>query len=182
MPLMKPHKKKRMRSLNILSLILLPLASKGCPFLRSQGHTERMLQSDYITELLDNHQDVDRSVSKNADGSITTVTTSTRDEVGGWLQDHVATMKARLERGGTPRPWDPFFVALSDHHDEFDATISNVNNPRGVKVDMRASTMCGQDLIDGHTAVVSKFVSTGRVEAQKSHDAPASCGSSSSGR
>ena len=177
-----------------LTVLLLPL-SRGCPYLRrvddddKSGDVDqrRNLQDNGVSgaagktiqDLLDNHDKIVREVTNHADSTITTKTYSSDSTVGGWLQDHVATMKSRVEAGQPVRSWDPFFVALIDHRKEWDAKVSKITN--GVKVEMSASTDCGQDLIEGHTEVVSLFVSTGRKEAGQSHDAPSSCGGSSRG-
>jgi len=130
-----------------------------------------------IQNLVNNRDKIARDVSTNGN-LITTQTTSTDATVAGWLQEHVAFMKSRVEANQQVRAWDPFFVALFEHRNEWDGVLTNLDS--GVKVDLSASTECGQDLIEGHTALVSRFISVGQAEVQASHDVPSTCSTTTS--
>ncbi|CAJ1946592.1 unnamed protein product [Cylindrotheca closterium] len=157
--------------------------SQGCPYIRSLQEKQSgngggpggggQDNEIYVQELLDSHSMIDREVTHNDDGSITTKTFSDDAQVAGWLQVHVAEMKARVDESMDVRSWDPFFVSLVEHHEEMSVEISNLSN--GVQVELSASTDCGQSLIEAHTEVVSLFVETGREESSKAHDAPEAC-------
>ena len=126
-----------------------------------------------IQRLFDNHEQIDRKIEYNNDGTIRTTTTSSDSTVVSDLQDHVEQMQDLIQEDWQIRAWDPFFVELFDQHQEFSMDPTNLDN--GVEVHLSAETDCGQALIESHTAVVTLFVNTGREEGMKSHDVPAAC-------
>ncbi|CAJ1920651.1 unnamed protein product [Cylindrotheca closterium] len=159
--------------------------SQGCPYVRrslqngnGNGHGGGgggggQASEAYVQELLDSHFKVNREVIYHSDGSITTKTFSDDAQVAGWLQVHVAEMKARVDANMYVRSWDPFFVSMVDHHEETSVELNNLSN--GIQVELSASTDCGQSLIEAHTKVVSLFVETGREESSKAHEVPDAC-------
>ena len=123
--------------------------------------------------LFENRQLMERSVTQNDDGTILATTTSPDASVASLLQTHVQTMRTRLEDNRVLRQCDPFFVELFESHDEYSASVTNITE--GVRVLLSAYTPCGQALIEGHTAIVSKFVETGMTEAMRVHPVPPAC-------
>jgi hypothetical protein len=168
-----------MTKLTLILLVLMAIHQcSACTYLRHlamEGHGPGYGKSPgrLIQLLLDNHGSMERVVTHNKDGSIVSQTTSDDPAVAAMLQEHVAMMLEMVEQDRMIRNWDPFFVALVTHSTEFETRVANIDN--GVQVTESASTPCGQALIDNHTAVVSRFVKTGRTEAKKSHTVPAAC-------
>jgi len=171
-------------------LVIFASATSACPYLKSRrlqgmggggghgggngaGKGDENSPSVLINQLFANHEQIDREVEYNNDGTIRTITSSINSTMVSLLQDHVEQMQDRSEENMQVRAWDPFFVELFERHNELRMDVTNLDN--GVEVHLSANTDCGQALIESHTAVVTLFVETGQEEGMKSHDVPAIC-------
>ena len=126
-----------------------------------------------IHQLFANRGSIERLVTHNMDGSIVSQTYSEDPAVAVMLQEHVAMMLVRVAENRNIRAWDPLFVALFEHSDEYKLQVDYPAT--GVHATFSASTPCGQALISSHTSVVTLFVNNGQSEAMTSHEVPAEC-------
>lgn len=125
--------------------------------------------------LLNNHQQIQRQVTKTDSGVIST-TTSQNPEVAKLIQLHVRQMHALMagcakkQCPAQPRWWDPVFAAVYSNADKINMQVSNTDG--GVKVVESGSTDYAGKLIQAHADVVSAFVQNGMSELKRPHTAP----------
>ncbi|MFO0915353.1 MAG: hypothetical protein U0795_20495 [Pirellulales bacterium] len=120
--------------------------------------------------LLDNHQQIQRTVELTEHG-VETSTTSEQPEVAAKIQQHVAAMQRRVESGRGLRYWDPLFAAIFRRHAAIQMKVEKT--PQGVKVVETSDDPVAVRLIQAHAQVVSLFVKHGFAEAHRSHNVPA---------
>lgn len=121
-------------------------------------------------DLLENHAAIRRTVHE-IPGGVVAVTESDDPQVAALLQDHIASMKARIEGGYRVRQWDPLYVKMFDHADKL--RVSFEKTPKGIKVTETSDDPYVVQLIREHAKVVSGFAARGFEESEKAHPAPA---------
>jgi thiosulfate dehydrogenase len=119
--------------------------------------------------LLEHHREIHRSVNR-LDRGVETLTESDNPEVAVKIQEHVASMRRRVEDGRGLRFWDELFVALFRKHASIKMSVENTRN--GVKVIETSDDPNVVPLIQAHADVVSRFVAHGFDEAHKNHPIP----------
>jgi hypothetical protein len=122
----------------------------------ARGMPAAMLQ---IHSLLNNHQQIHRSVSE-IPGGVETTTTSDDPLTTQLIRTHTLLMKQRLEAGQPIRMWDPLYVELFRHHDQISIQLSEI--PGGVRVVETSQDPNVTLLIRQHAnRAVSEFVTAG---------------------
>ncbi len=121
-------------------------------------------------DLLENHASIKRTVTE-IPGGVEAVTESDDPKVAALLQDHIASMKARIEGGYRVRQWDPLYVAMFDHADKLRVDFEKTE--KGIKVIETSDDPHVVQLIREHAKVVSGFAQHGFAESEKAHPAPA---------
>eukprot|EP00961_Rhodomonas_salina_P138418 1861812-Rhodomonas_salina.1 len=116
---------------------------------------------DTIQKLMQNRAQISRDVEQTEAG-VLTHTYSSNPEVAGWIQKHVAEMKARVEENRVIRAGDPLFVAVFDNAADLDFQYTDVAD--GVRVTETGKTECAVDLVHAHAQVVSSFIQNGPTE------------------
>ncbi|TWT77141.1 hypothetical protein Pla123a_25720 [Posidoniimonas polymericola] len=120
-------------------------------------------------ELLGQHGDIERTVTKTPNG-VRTQTTSADPELVAKIRDHVAAMKKRIEGGSPVRRWDPLFNEVFANADKVQMQIKEI--PDGVEVVESSADPKVVALIQAHAKVVSGFVDSGFEEAEQAHQVP----------
>ncbi len=87
------------------------------------------------------------------------------------LAEHIEQMECILEKGGTPRAWDPAFQLDAAVSPYVDTTVRMVGEGRLVVVKVAANE-CAYQAMRAHAEIVQGFFKTGRVEASKTHELP----------
>jgi hypothetical protein len=123
-----------------------------------------------IHALLDQHRQIERSVTE-IPGGVETTTTSTVPAVTTLIRTHAKQMKARLEAGQPIRMWDPLFAELFRHHDQIEMQV--VELPGGVRVVEASNDPQVTVLIRGHAARLSEFVAGGYSRVHEPTPLPA---------
>jgi hypothetical protein len=125
---------------------------------------------DLFHLLLDNRQSIKRTVKKTNDG-VETVTESNDPKITAAIQQHVASMKQRVEKGNPIHMRDPLFATVFSHADKISMKV--VKTESGVRVVETSPDPYVVRLIQAHAEVVNLFVANGRDEARKNHAVPA---------
>ncbi|MFM8477991.1 MAG: methyltransferase domain-containing protein, partial [Planctomycetaceae bacterium] len=120
--------------------------------------------------LLERHADIRRKVQVIEHG-VETLTESDSPEVAGKIQEHVAAMQVRMQKGQGLRFWDPLFAAIFEQYQAIEMQVENTEH--GVRVIETSRTPAVALLIKAHAAVVTRFVERGFEEAHESHPVPA---------
>lgn len=152
-----------------LALVALAALAVSAPSVRAQGGPN---QPDMRTihALFADSQKIARGV-KEIPGGIASWTDSKDPKVARLIQEHVAAMKARLERGQPIRMWDPLFKVLFDHADKVTMRIENTKT--GVRIVETSDDPYVVKLIREHAKAVSGFVHEGMAGMHREHPAPA---------
>jgi hypothetical protein len=93
--------------------------------------------------------------------------------MAGWIKEHVAAMKKRIETDDPIRTGDPLFAAVFKHASELVFKVKYTS--KGVKVVENGTTTCSSALVRAHAAVVTAFINKGQKETQKKHAVPEAC-------
>lgn len=164
--------KKTLLSLFVLSTLALTAQAQG----RGQGMgmggpKAEMQQKDMETihTLFAAHQKIKRTVTPIKNG-VETATESEDAATRKLIVEHVAAMKARLEKKQPIRMWDPLFVELFKHADKIKLEI--VPTAKGVKVVETSDDPYVVKLIQAHAQGVSEFVKEGMPSMHKRHELP----------
>ncbi len=142
----------------------------------SGSGSSRWEMMQLIHQLVDSHEDVTRYYNET-DVGIESYTFSDDPDVASWIQEHVRQM---VKNGGI-RLRDPLFRAAFDFSSFHEMIVTNTQDGVHVvqnvvaDVDDAKTKACTISIIQDHAAVVSKFVTHGRSEMRKNHDAPAIC-------
>jgi hypothetical protein len=131
---------------------------------------ELQADRDVFHELLQNHTKIQRSVTRLENG-VETLTESDDPAIAAKIQEHVASMHARVEDGRGLRFWDDLFVAVFQNYKRI--TMSVENTKQGVRVRETSDDPAVVRLIQAHADVVSLFVKYGFEEAHRNHAVPA---------
>ena len=134
---------------------------------------EMRADRDVFHELLQNHTRIQRSVTRLENG-VETLTESDDPAIAAKIQEHVASMHARVEDGRGLRFWDDLFVAVFQNYKRI--TMSVENTDKGVRVRETSDDPAVVRLIQAHADVVSLFVKHGFEEAHRNHAVPAAPG------
>lgn len=137
---------------------------------RMQGMQGGMADMGTIHGLFAETGTITRAV-KNLPNGIEAVTESSEPNVAKMLQEHVAAMKTRLERGQPIRQGDPLFAALFQNADRI--KIEVIPTERGVKVIETSDDPYTVRLLQSHAQAVSGFVRNGMAGMHTYHPAPA---------
>jgi hypothetical protein len=119
--------------------------------------------------LLERHADIRRKVQVIEHG-VETLTESENPEVAAKIQEHVAAMQVRMQKGQGLRFWDPLFAAIFKQYQAIEMQVENTEH--GVRVIETSGTPAVALLIKAHAAVVTRFVERGFDEAHESHPVP----------
>lgn len=119
--------------------------------------------------LLSNRESIRRTVT-NLENGIETVTESDDPEVAAKIQEHVASMYQRVEKGRPIHRRDPLFAVLFDHADGISMEVEKTE--KGVHVVETAEDPYVAKLIQAHANVVSLFVKNGHREVRRNHEVP----------
>lgn len=119
--------------------------------------------------LLDNRQAIKRAV-KNIDGGVLTVTESDDTETTKWIQEHVASMKARVEERRPIHMRDPLFRAVFSNAKTIEMKVEQTK--KGVRVTETSKDPIVAKLIQAHAQVVSLFLKNGHIEVSRNHALP----------
>lgn len=133
------------------------------------GDSSHASDMEVFHYLLEHHQDIDRKVTKLADG-VLTVTESGKPEVAAKIQEHAEAMKRRVEEGRPIHLRDPLFREAFVNADKIRMTVEKT--PRGVKVRETSADAHVARVIQAHAEVVSLFVANGFAEMPKNHAVP----------
>ena len=161
----------------------LPAAGKDAPPLKAPPQRKGMgmgkgmgmdanfaADRDLFHFLLTNRADIKRTV-KETKGGVETVTESDKPEIAKKIQEHVASMHARVKAGNGIHYRDPLFAEVFRHYDKI--TMKVETTKKGVKVTESSDDPYVAKLIQSHAAVVSKFITNGHAEVMKNHALPA---------
>lgn len=119
--------------------------------------------------LLD-QRDVIRREVKQLDNGIESLTESDDPEVAKAIQQHVASMKQRVEEGRPIRMRDPLFAAIFQHADKI--KLETEPTEHGARVVETSTDPYVVQLIQTHADVVSRFLKYGYEEAEANHPVP----------
>ncbi len=119
--------------------------------------------------LLEHHEEIRRTVTKTTQG-VETLTESDNPEVAAKIQEHVVSMKARVEEGRGLRFWDELFATIFRNYQKIEMKVEKTE--RGVRVTETSTDPYGVLLIQAHAEVVSGFVARGFAESSKNHPVP----------
>lgn len=125
---------------------------------------------DVFHFLLSNRKDITRTVTETKSG-VETVTESDKPEVAKKIQEHLASMHARVKDGAGIHLRDPLFAELFKNYDKISMKVEKT--AKGVKVTETSDDRYAVKLIQAHAHVVSKFIENGFEEVQKNHAVPA---------
>lgn len=124
---------------------------------------------DVFHSLLDNHQQIRRSVVKRADG-VETVTESDDPKIAAAIQTHAAAMHDRLKKALPIHLRDPLFAAVFASAGKIKMAITKTD--KGVRVVATSEDAYVVRLIQAHAEVVNLFAANGFAEARKNHTVP----------
>lgn len=158
--------------------LLLVTASSGAAQ-PSKGHGPRGMgpggDPDFVADrelfhqLLRHRSEIRRDV-KNTEHGIETLTESDEPKIAAMIQQHVASMKKRVEGNKPIHRRDPLFAEVFRHADKI--TFVYENTAQGVRVTETSEDPYVVKLIQQHAAVVSLFIKRGFEEVHRDHDVP----------
>lgn len=119
--------------------------------------------------LLDNRKSIRRTV-KDLDDGILTVTESDDPEITEWIQQHVASMKGRVEQQRPIHMRDPLFRAVFANTKAIEMKVETTK--KGVRVTETSKDPFVAKLIQAHARVVSLFLKNGFIEVSRNHAVP----------
>ena len=119
--------------------------------------------------LLEDHQQVRRTVTKRADG-VETLTESDDPNVALAIQGHAAAMHERVQKIQPIHMRDPLFAAVFANAAKIKMEVTPTKS--GVRVVETSVDPFVVKLIQAHAEVVSKFVAHGFPEARQDHPIP----------
>ena len=140
-------------------------AGRGFAALDPQFEADR----EVFHSLLDNHQQIRRSVVKRADG-VATVTESDDPQIAAAIQAHAAAMHDRLKKALPIHLRDPLFAAVFANAGKIKMAITK--SDKGVRAVATSDDPYVVKLIQAHAEVVNLFASSGFAEARKNHSVP----------
>lgn len=124
-----------------------------------------------IRTLFNNHDKFEWSYTEYPEEwRIEWVITADSEDLAEILYYHVLQMECILERGGTPRAWDPVFVLESKLKPYIETEV--VLDGNTVRVVKTAENECAWEVIRLHADVVKSFFENGWEEASKTHPIP----------
>ena len=119
--------------------------------------------------LLEDHQQIRRTVTKRRDG-VETVTESDDPNVALAIQGHVAAMRRRGEKVEPIHMRDPLFAGLFGKAAKINMQVTKTEE--GVRVVETSDDSYVVKLLQAHAEVVSKFAANGFPEARQNHAVP----------
>lgn len=119
--------------------------------------------------LLDHRTEITRIITKRDDG-VETVTESNNPKVAEKIQEHVASMKKRVEEKRPIHLRDPLFAAIFKNADKIDFRLEKT--AKGAKVLETSKDAYVAKLLQAHAEVVSLFLKNGHAEVMKNHELP----------
>jgi acylphosphatase len=137
--------------------------------LLAQGHHMGGQDMQAIHGLFDEHSGIRRSVKKLENG-VEALTESDDPKVATLLQQHVHSMKARLEQNRRIRQWDPLYAALFMNYKNVKLIIANTE--KGVRIVQTSDDPKVVKLIHAHAEAVDGFVKNGYRDMHKEHPVP----------
>lgn len=139
----------------------------GRGMMQDAGHQADM---QLLHALFENRAHITRTVTPTADG-VDTLTESDLPAVAKLIQEHVASMAARVAEARPIHQRDPLFREIFKHASQIEMTYEPT--PAGIRVIERSSDPYVAKLIQAHAEVVSLFIANGMAEAMKNHAVPA---------
>lgn len=124
---------------------------------------------DIFHSLLENHKKISRQVSVLKNG-VKTVTQSDDPVIVSKIQEHVASMKKRVEQRRPLRMWDDLYKEIFKHADKIEMKVKKIE--KGVEVIETSSDPYVAKLIQEHAKVVTGFSKRGFEEAHENHVPP----------
>jgi len=118
--------------------------------------------------LLNQHEDVRRTVTMNPDG-YTALTESEDPAASKALRAHVEQMADRLKAGLRVRQHDPAFSEFVAHYSELAISVNPTK--KGLQVVVVGSTPAAIKVAQNHARVVSDFAATGWAGHDRNHPA-----------
>jgi hypothetical protein len=119
--------------------------------------------------LLEDHQQIHRTVTKRANG-VETVTESDDPNVALAIQGHAVAMHERVQKVLPIHMRDPLFAAVFGNAAKIKMEITKTD--KGVRVIETSDSPYVVKLIQAHADVVSKFVANGFLEVRQNHPVP----------
>ena len=132
--------------------------------------TEHGADAQLFHALFEHRAEIKRTVTLRPDG-IESVTESANPEVTRLLQQHVASMLARVKEARPIHQRDPLFAELFRYADRIEARYELT--PTGVRVVETSRDAYVAKLLQAHAAVVDNFIANGHAEMMKNHEPPA---------
>lgn len=133
------------------------------------GDATHQADMTLIHGLFDSRERITRKVTMRADG-VESVTESDDPAVVKLIQDHVASMSARVEQARPIHQRDPLFQEIFKHTKLIAMTYERT--PNGLKVVETSTDPYVVKLLQAHAEVVSAFIANGHAEAMKNHPVP----------
>ncbi|HEX6324085.1 MAG TPA: hypothetical protein VFZ36_10200 [Vicinamibacterales bacterium] len=138
----------------------------GRGMMQDAGHQADM---QVLHALFDNRAHITRKITVTADG-VDTLTESDVPAVTKLIQEHVASMAARVEEARPIHQRDPLFQEIFKHTKQIDMTYEHTAT--GIRVIERSTDPYVVKLIQAHADVISAFIANGMAEAMKNHPVP----------
>jgi hypothetical protein len=133
------------------------------------GDATHQADMTMIHGLFEKRDRITRKVTRRADG-VESVTESDDPAVAKLIQDHVASMAARVEQARPIHQRDPLFQEIFKHTTQIAMTYERTD--KGLKVVETSTDPYVVKLIQAHADVVSAFIANGHAEAMKNHPVP----------
>lgn len=138
----------------------------GRGMMQDAGHQADM---QLLHALFENRAHITRTITPTADG-VDTLTESDVPAVTKLIQEHVASMAARVNEARPIHQRDPLFREIFKHAAQIEMTYEPTAT--GIRVIERSSDPYVVKLIRAHAEVVSAFIANGMAEAMKDHPVP----------
>ena len=126
----------------------------------------------------DNNGTIQRVVQHTGTGYIAR-TTSNNVTIAALLQQHVESMRLRVNEGRPMDTWDPLYASIFNHTANLTIQVANLTSgdgaPVGVHVTESGATPCATAIAHEHSAVVDGFIARGMKEMMEGHNAPKAC-------
>lgn len=138
----------------------------GRGMMQDAGHQADM---QVLHALFDNRAHITRKITVTPDG-VDTLTESDVPAVTKLIQEHVASMAARVEEARPIHQRDPLFQEIFTHAKQIDMKYEHTAT--GIRVIERSDDPYVVKLIQAHAEVISAFIANGMAEAMKNHPVP----------
>lgn len=120
--------------------------------------------------LFESRAHITRTITVTPDG-VDTLTESSVPAVTKLIQEHVASMAARVDAARPIHQRDPLFREIFKHAKQIEMKYEPT--AAGIRVVERSDDPYVVKLIQAHAEVISAFIANGMAEAMKNHPVPA---------